>query len=192
MSTAIRLRIVAFSIEPNAAETSRGGRASASSSPVSGAYCARTASLIASIASWRASFSGTLVASSIAVPCESRISREQALVDRRGLDRDLLLAGLRGQLLHRADELLDLGVGDVERVEHLGLGDAVGAALDHQDRVLGAGDDQVHLEVLVLLLGRVDDEVAVELADADRADVLATGTGEIARAAEAPFIARMS
>jgi hypothetical protein len=61
-------------------------------------------------------------------------------------------------------------VGDVERVEHLGLGDAVGAALDHQDRVLGAGDDQVHVEVLMPALGRVDDEVAVELADPHRAD----------------------
>ena len=63
-------------------------------------------------------------------------------------------------------------MGDVERVEHLGLGDAIGAALDHQDRLVGAGDDQVHLELRERLLVGVDDEVAVELADAHGADVL--------------------
>ncbi len=66
---------------------------------------------------------------------------EQALVDAGRLDLDLLLAGLLGQLLHRRAELLDLAVGDVERVEDLGLGDAAGARLDHQDRLIGAGDD---------------------------------------------------
>ena len=63
-------------------------------------------------------------------------------------------------------------MGDVERIEDLGLGDAAGAGLDHQDRLLGAGDDQVELELLERLLVGVDDEVAVELADPDRADVL--------------------
>ena len=85
---------------------------------------------------------------------------------------DLLFAGLLLQLLHRGDELLDLAVGDVERVEDLGLGDALGAGLDHQERLVGAGDDQVELQLLVALLGRVDDEVTLEFADADRADVL--------------------
>ncbi len=97
---------------------------------------------------------------------------EQRLVGGRSLDVELLLAGLGGQLLHRPDELLDLAVGDVERVQDLGLGDAVGATLDHQDRLLGAGDDQIHLELLVAVLRRVDDEVAVELADPDGADQL--------------------
>ncbi len=87
------------------------------------------------------------------------------------LDLDLLLAGLLLQLLHRRDELLDLGVGDVERVEDLLLGDAAGAGLDHQDRLVGAGDDQVEIELGVVLLVGVDDEVAVELADPHRADV---------------------
>ena len=67
-----------------------------------------------------------------------------------------------------------------------------GAGLDHQDRLVGAGDDQVELELLVVLLGGVDDEVAVELADPDRADVGGDRDREIASAAEAPFIARMS
>ena len=111
------------------------------------------------------------IASTSAWPWEERISLEQALVDLGRLDLDLLLAGLLLQLLHRGDELLDLAVGDVERVEDLGLGDAVGAGLDHQDRLVGAGDDQVELELRVVLLGGVDDEVAVELADPHRADV---------------------
>ncbi len=62
-------------------------------------------------------------------------------------------------------------MGDVERVEDLGLGDHVGPGLDHQDGLFGAGHDQIEVGVLeeVLLVG-VDDEVAVDLADADRAD----------------------
>jgi hypothetical protein len=71
----------------------------------------------------------------------------------------------------RGAQLPDLAVGDVEGVEDLGLGDAGGAGLDHQDRLVGAGDDQVELQLLVALLGRIDDEVALELADADGADV---------------------
>ena len=96
---------------------------------------------------------------------------EQALVDLRLLDHDLLLAGLRGQLALRGAELLDLVVRDLERVEHLGLGDLVGTGLDHQDRVVGAGDDQVELGLGDVGLGRVDDELALELADAHRADL---------------------
>ena len=72
-------------------------------------------------------------------------------------------------------ELPDLRVGDVERVEHLGLGDLVGARLDHEDGLVGAGDDEVEVGVVDEVgLARVDDEVAVDLADAHGAD----GRGE--------------
>ena len=100
---------------------------------------------------------------------------EQALVHLGSCVLDLLLAGLRGQLLHRAAEFLDLVVGDVQRIEDLGLADAFRARLDHEDRLAGAGDDQVHLEFLEGLLRRVDDEVARQFADADRADVVGDG-----------------
>jgi hypothetical protein len=54
-------------------------------------------------------------------------------------------------------------------------------------------DDEVQVGVLEeLLLRRVDDEVALHLADAHRADGVGSGTGESMSAAEAPFIARMS
>ena len=96
---------------------------------------------------------------------------EQTFVDRRGLDDQLLLADLLAQLFDRRGDLLDLAVGDVERVEDLGFGDAVGAGFDHQDGLVGSGDDQVEVEVGVVFLMRVDHEVAVELADADRTDV---------------------
>ena len=42
----------------------------------------------------------------------------------------------------------------------------VGARLDHHDRVAGASDDQVELGVLELAERRVDDELAVDPADA--------------------------
>ena len=97
---------------------------------------------------------------------------DQVGIDNGLLDLELLLAGGFTQLLDRADDLLDLVVGDIEGIENLLLGDAGGAALDHQDRVLRAGDDQVHLQVLATVLRRVDDEVAVELPYPYRADVL--------------------
>ena len=133
------------------------------------------------------------IASTSFWPCEERICLEQALVDLGLLDLDLLLAGLLAQLLHRGDELLDLAVGDVERVEDLGLADALGAGLDHQDRLVGAGDDQVELELLrALLLGGLTTKSPSSLPTRTAPTCLATGMSEIASAAEAPFIARMS
>ena len=64
---------------------------------------------------------------------------------------------------------------DVERIQDLGLGDAVGAGLDHQNRLVGARHDQVEIELLEPLLLRIDDEVAVELSDPNGADVLRDG-----------------
>jgi hypothetical protein len=68
-------------------------------------------------------------------------------------------------------ELPDRLVGDVERVEDLRLGDLVGAGLDHQDGVLGAGDHEVERRLEQPLFVGVDEEVAFGvLADADGAD----------------------
>ena len=96
--------------------------------------------------------------------------RVEVLVDRRGRDLELGLGDLAGELELRGAQLLDRAVGDVERVEHLGLGDLVGARLDHQDGLVGARDHEVEVGRELLLLGRVDDEVAVDLADPHRAD----------------------
>ena len=134
-----------------------------------------TSASTALMASWRSSLASTCVASSSLEPCEPLIESTSSSSTRRGLDLELVLAGLAAELLHRGGQLLDLAVRDVERVEDVLLGDAVGAGLDHQDRLVGSGDDQVEVELLVELLSRVDDEVAVELADPDRADVLGDG-----------------
>ena len=49
-------------------------------------------------------------------------------------------------------------------------GRSLAPGLDHHDRVAGAGDDQVELRVRELAVGRVDDELAVDAADADGPD----------------------
>src|SRR5579875_242214 len=87
------------------------------------------------------------------------------------LELDLRLPGLRLEISLRGTQLLDRVVRDVERIEYLRLGDLVGTRLDHGDALRGAGHDQIEVGVLeqVLLVG-VDDEVAVHLADPDRAD----------------------
>ena len=99
---------------------------------------------------------------------------------------------LLGELALGLAELLDLLVGDVERVEDLGLGDLVGAGLDHQDRLFGAGDDQVEIGVVdEVPLARVDDELPSTLP----MRTAPTGGGErdVGRsisAALAPFMAK--
>ena len=70
--------------------------------------------------------------------------RDQVLVDRRG-SISILPCRPSRPARPRGDELLDLTVGDVERVEDLGLGDLVGAGLDHQDRLVGTGHDEVEV-----------------------------------------------
>ena len=47
----------------------------------------------------------------------------------------------------------DVAVGEQDRLQHVLFGELAGEALDHGDRVAGAGDDQV--EVALLELGSV-------------------------------------
>ena len=91
--------------------------------------------------------------------------RVEVLVDLRGRDLELLLRRLGRELVLRRAELLDRVVRDVERVEHLRFGDLVRARLDHQDGLVGARDHEVEVGGELLLLRRVDDEVALHLAD---------------------------
>jgi hypothetical protein len=133
-------------------------------------YCSTTA---ASTASWRLALElvGHLRGLVELAPCEPRISSMRLERSTGSGQLHLGLAGLLAQLVLDGADLLDLGVGDVERVEDLGLGDLARAGLHHEDRVLGAGDDEVEVGLLEeLLLRRVDDEVALHLADADGAD----------------------
>ena len=151
--TAMRSRMIAFSSLSNAscaaarrslaacelllaAPSGAAGRVAARGSPASTAL----------VASWRSSLSSTCVASSSAAPWEARICSSSSSSTADASNGVLLLADLRGELALQRAQLLDLGVRDVERVEDLRLGDLVGAGLDHQDRVLGAGDDRSRSE----------------------------------------------
>jgi hypothetical protein len=79
-------------------------------------------------------------------------------------------ACLGEQLVLHGDELLDAGVRDRERLEHVGFGDLERAALDHHDRVLGAGDDEVHVGELELLERGVEHPLALHASDAHAGD----------------------
>ena len=61
-------------------------------------------------------------------------------------------------------------VAEHHRAEHHVLGQLLRLRLDHQHRVLGAGDDQVELRLLELRRGRVEHVLAVDVADARGAD----------------------
>jgi hypothetical protein len=65
-------------------------------------------------------------------------------------------------------------------------------ALDHHDRVLGAGDDHVHRALLALGEGRVGDQLAVDVADADAGERAVPHQVRDVIAADAPVIARTS
>ena len=83
----------------------------------------------------------------------------------------LRLADLLGQVdLHLA-ELLDLAVGELERLEEDVLGDLLRAGLDHRQAVHRADDDQVERALARgVRQRRVDDQRAVDPADAHGAD----------------------
>jgi hypothetical protein len=77
-----------------------------------------------------------------------------------------------GSLAHarRADDRLDHRLEGAMALhhgrQHHVLGQFLGLGLDHQHAFGGAGDDEVERALLGLLERRVDDELAVEIADA--------------------------
>ncbi len=88
----------------------------------------------------------------------------------RGLERRLDDAELGGDLVLDCDQAADLGVGKVEGVENDRLGQPVRSALDHDHRVPGAGDHQIELAALALVVGREEHELTVDPADPDPGD----------------------
>ncbi len=80
------------------------------------------------------------------------------------------LAGLGGQLPDRADSDLHLLVTVHHGAQHYGFGQPLRLGLDHQDRVRGAGDHEVERRALQILRGRVEQVLAVVVADARAAD----------------------
>ena len=57
------------------------------------------------------------------------------------------------------------------------FGQFLGFAFDHDDRVLGRGNDQLALAVLLLLVGRVRDQLAVDAGDTHASDRPCPGKG---------------
>ena len=82
----------------------------------------------------------------------------------------LRLAGLRRELVDAGDDLLDRRMRAFERFHHLRLGHFLRTRLDHHDAVLAAGDDEVERAAPALFEGRIDHEVAVDMADAHTRD----------------------
>ena len=74
-------------------------------------------------------------------------------------------------VLQRADSF-DLGMRGVEGIEHDAFIDFARARFDHDDRVGGAGDDEIEIGQIALLICRIDHDLSVEIADAHGADRL--------------------
>jgi hypothetical protein len=86
------------------------------------------------------------------------------------------------KLIDRGNDLLDLGVRELNGAEEVFLRYLVSAAFDHHDAVERTGDDDIHAAGFVLGQRRVDDVLAVLVApDAHGGDVLGerdVGNGE--------------
>ena len=65
------------------------------------------------------------------------------------------------------DDFLDFFVGEHDGIQDLFFRDFVSAAFNHEDGVFRTGDDDVHIALFALGDGRVDDELAIDAADAD-------------------------
>ena len=102
---------------------------------------------------------------------------DDALDDRAGrglgldqLDLDLLLSDSGDQFLDRLEDRLDRVVRELQGLDEPVLRDLVGGTLDHEHVLFSSDVDQVERGGEHLLDGRVDHELAVDLADAGRGD----------------------
>ncbi len=95
---------------------------------------------------------------------------EVRFVGNHRLDHALRLAHLLRQLVDGGANLLDLGVTELDGVDDRLFRNFLRARLDHHDAVHGADDHQVQLARALLVVGRVDDELAIRLPDAHRAN----------------------
>ncbi len=93
---------------------------------------------------------------------------------RRG-EGPLGLAGLGNQLVDGGDDLLDLGVRELDGGQDDLFGLFLGARLDHHDAVFVADDHDVDSGCRALGIGGIDDELAIHAAHAHRANRGAEG-----------------
>jgi len=94
------------------------------------------------------------------------------LVCLRRFVRHLFDAAAAAQFLDAFDNRLDVAVPEFDGAEHDLFGDFSGGAFDHGDGVARARHDHVNLADFHVLHRRVHDELAVDQADAHRADGL--------------------
>jgi hypothetical protein len=98
---------------------------------------------------------------------------EHLLFERR-MVRNHQLARLLGRLFgepdDRFDDRLEMAMAEHHRAEHDFLGQLLGLRLNHQHRVLGAGDDEVEIALGHLVDLRIEDIFVVDEADPRRAD----------------------
>ncbi len=87
-----------------------------------------------------------------------------------GIGFVLRLAQRFTHLVLQIDHRLHGFVAEVQRFHHQGFGNFIGAALHHEDGVLGAGDAQIERAGIHLGCRGISHECAVDVADAHRAD----------------------
>ncbi len=81
-----------------------------------------------------------------------------------------LFRRLFGKADDRVDDGLEATMASHHRFEHGGFRKLLGFQLDHQNGFAGAGDDEVERRILQLVDGRIDLQLAVDIADARAAD----------------------
>ena len=95
---------------------------------------------------------------------------KHAVVHRKRRIFALRLGRFGRQVTLHGDELADRFLREIEGGFEVGLGQFVAGAFDHDDFVLFADVNEVEVALFALGVGRVDDEFAVDAADADGAD----------------------
>ena len=83
------------------------------------------------------------------------------------LEGALLHTGLGLHLTLGADDLAQLLVAAEDGLQDPRLGQLVGCRLDHHNRLVRADDDQVEIRNVTLAIGRVEDQLALDEADAN-------------------------
>jgi hypothetical protein len=100
---------------------------------------------------------------------------------------DRVLAGFVGQIVDGVDGGLHLVVAEDHGAKHDIFRQLIGFRLDHQHGAVGAGNHQIQLGKLELGLGRVEHVLAIDIADARRAQGAAerqAGQGQGGRGAD--------
>ena len=93
-----------------------------------------------------------------------------SLVEFRRRDFALFLAHSGDQIFDGGANFLDFGVAKFNRVDDNFFADLFRAGLDHHDEVGGSDDHDVQRAFTHFVVGGIDYELSVELADAYRAD----------------------